>query len=110
MASFPNTLSSRTILARKSAVRPSRAVDGTLRYIDMGAEPWYQLDAVVEALTATERQTLIEWLDTNETADIDYDLVTTIYRGKLIPEVDVKWEVQGGNLYSVSFAAWVKAI
>ena len=111
MATFPNTLSSATTFARVSQVESSMAVDGTMRYIDMGTDTFYQINCVVEALSATERDTLIDWLDTNETSDIDVVLRTggPTYRGQLIYSEPVQWSSQS-NLFKVEFALWAKKI
>lgn len=110
MAAFPNTLSSESNLVRKSAVRFSRAVDGTPRYIDLGAATYYQLNGVVEGLSESARDTLITWFDTNETSEIDFTINGTTYRGRLMPDEDIQWEAEDPVVFTVTFAAWVKAI
>ena len=109
MAAFPNELSNGTTLERVSLVRPSRAVDGTMRYIDMGAATKYQIDAVVEGLTAVERDTLVDWLDTNETSDIDVTINSTTYRGQLVYDTPVKWTAED-VYFTVEFSLWAEKL
>ena len=108
MTVLPAQLSNQTSLQRVSQIRSSMAVDGTMRYIDMGATSYYRIDCVVEVLTHAERDTLIDWLEDNETLDIDVVLRTggPTYRGQLFYDEDIAWEAQDGGLYTVTFALW----
>lgn len=109
MATLPYNLSAKTTLARQSAIRADRAVDGTMRYIDMGATTYSRLSCYVEALDADDRDTLVLFLDTNETSEIDVAINGVTYRGRLMPSVPVSWRKVSGR-YEVAFDLWARPL
>lgn len=111
MATFPHDITVESGAARQSFVRGSRAVDGTLRYIDLGATAWFELQAETVPLTAAQRDSLMAWIATNETSEIDFNVGGgTTYRGRLVPGEPVEWSVEDAGLYVVSLTAWVRPI
>lgn len=109
MASLPFDLSGSTSVTRQSGVIASMAVDGTQRYLDLGTVTWYRINCGVDALSATQRDTLIAFLDTNETSEIDVGINGTTYRGRLIPDAGVSWSFNRG-LYNVTFAIQARPV
>lgn len=109
MPALTNTLSEKTSVSRLSPIRTSIAVDGTQRYIDMGATAWNRIACVVEALTDDERDTLMSFLETNETNEIDVVINSVTYRGRIIPNAAPKWS-RNGSLNTVSWSLHARAI
>lgn len=109
MAALPYTLSEGTTLERMPSVRSGQAVDGTLRYVDLGATPWYRINCMVEALDDTDRDGLMAFLLTNKTAEIDVTINSVVYRGRLLPEANVRWQKSQGRS-TVSFTLQARAV
>ena len=103
------TLSDQTTLELVSTVRSSQAVDGTLRYVDLGASTWYRMNCSVDALNDTDRDALIAFLVANKTDDIDVVISGTTYRGRLVPESPPRWKKSQGRS-SVAFVLQARAV
>lgn len=72
-------------IQRVSGARSDEAVDGTIRFLDLGEKAFYHVTAVVAGMTESEMDTLLDWLEDNETEEIDVPIGTRTYRGKLKP-------------------------
>lgn len=109
MATLAYTLSEKTTLEVISQVRQSTAVDGTLRFLDLGATPWSRIMCVVEVLSDSERDLLMSFLDTNKTREIDVDINGTTYRGRIIPGESPRW-TRASGLNTVTFGLQARAV
>lgn len=109
MATLPFDLSSKTSLQRRPATRTAIAVDGTLRQTNFSTTLYSRIDAVVESLDADDRDTLMAFLATNVTSEIDVTINGTTYRGRLMEDAAGTWRKTSGR-YEVSFALWARAL
>ncbi|MEM1142722.1 MAG: hypothetical protein AAGI88_09070 [Pseudomonadota bacterium] len=109
MAVLPYQLSEATTLEDLSPIRGSEAVDGTMRYIDMGASTWSRINCVVEALTDTERDGLMTFLRVNRTAEFDVVINSVTYRGRQVPASNPRWS-RSRALNTVTFALQAQPI
>lgn len=99
------TASSRTTMRRSSNVSGNISESGFLRFIDLGAQNYWEIMPYFENLTEAERDTLEDWLVANETAEIDLTIDTTVYRGYINPgsNISVKPSNRTGHLWDLSF-------
>lgn len=109
MSALPYDLSEQSSLEVVTAIRQSQAVDGTLRYVDMGSINWSRITCVVEALSDDDRDTLMAFLSTNETSDIDVLINSVTYRGKLMPSMPPRWSRSSGR-NTVTFGMQARAV
>lgn len=109
MATLPFDLSSKTGFQRRPAFRTSVATDGTLRQLNFSSTLYSRIDAVVESLDATDRDTLMAFLETNLNSEIDVTINGTTYRGLLMEDSAGKWRKVSGR-YEVMFALWARAL
>lgn len=99
-------LSSRTTVARKSTIRSSLSESGKRRFFNVGAQTMYTVGVVIEVMTEAEKEALVDWMVTNETAEIDLTVYGETYRGYINPEVpiDTRSSPQSPNLWTATFA------
>lgn len=87
--------SNATNLSRVSAIVMDEADDNSVRLLDLGYTTQYSVSVVFEALTAAQKDTLVDLITANQTADIIVDLGTRNITGKLIPNSD-GWNASDG--------------
>ena len=98
------TPSPKTSFNRSSKMRSSESEAGTLRFVDLGAQVYWEISVVFELLTETEKDTLIDWLETNETTEIALTVSAKTYNGYINPQQRISgspvspihWEVSFG--------------
>ena len=90
-----------TRFARERSIVTDFAEDGSVRFVDFNTTNFANFRLVFEGLSVAERETLITFLDTNATNDVDIDINSVTYRGKLIDSP--AWTPTNG-LYAVSIA------
>ena len=64
-------LSGQTKTARTANIRSNISESGTLRFVDLGAQTYWTIGVVIEVLTESEMDTLVDWMVTNEKTEID---------------------------------------
>lgn len=109
MPALTYELSSKTNIKTLSNISESLAQNNTPRYINYGGDDWYQVDCVIEALTPSERDALIAFLQLYKTQDIDIDINGSTLRGKQIPRYSVTARSQD-YLSTVTFSLRCKYI
>jgi len=90
----PNT---RTRLVRDSNVRSSLSESGTLRFVDLASTTYWRVTASFGPLTESERNTLENWLATNETDEIILPVGSYNYTGYINPEAGIRVEPYDGS-------------
>ena len=80
--------STATKLNRISAIVMDEADDNSVRLLDLGYTTQYSVSVVFEALTAAQKDTLLDLITANQTADIIVGLGSRNITGKLIPNSD----------------------
>jgi len=79
------TPTQKTVISRTPNLYSSISESGKLRYVDLGAQTYYNITAVFEQMSEADKETLMDWLVTNETAEIDLTVGTETYRGYIDP-------------------------
>ena len=99
------SLSSKSRVSRRSNIISAESEAGTMRFIDLSATTRWLIIATLEALSETEMNTLVDWLETNSTTEIDLPVGVENYYGYVVPSapVNAKTHSRGGNLWMVSF-------
>lgn len=93
-----------TTFKRVSNVDYSLSEAGNIKLIDLGTYSYWQIKAVFSGLTESEADTLTDWLETNNTAEIALTIGTNIYTGYIKPSAIPQTSWGGStNLWSVSF-------
>jgi hypothetical protein len=109
VAALPFDLSEKTVIEPVSAVRSSTATDGTLRYQDFSSIAWRRIGCAVEALSDNDRDTLLAFLETNKTSEIDVSINGLTFRGRIIPAEPVKATKSSGRS-TVTFGLKAKSV
>lgn len=99
------TLSGKTALSRNSNIRSDESESGTLRFIDIGAQTYWLINAIFEVLNETEKDTLVDWLEANETTEIALVVGAKTYNGYIDPQSEIAASPlsDAPNLWEVSF-------
>lgn len=94
-----------TRIQRQSNIAASISDAGTLRFVDMNAQTYHTISAVIMALTEASKETLLDWLITNETTEIDLTIGTETYTGYIKPNAPVTSSItkNTAHLWDVRF-------
>jgi len=95
--------SPKTSLSRRTKILSSESVSGVLRFVDLGAQNYWDIKPVYEALTETEKDTLTDWLETNESTEIALTIGTKTYNGYINPRSGISASPFTPMLWNVSF-------
>jgi len=98
--------STATRIKREGSMSPGRTEGGKYRFVRQLTTLYHSIDAVVPGLNVTRRETLMDWLETNEPTEIDLVISGETYRGYLDPARPGAYRnnSQSTTLYDVSFS------
>lgn len=99
------TLSNNTSVRRMSNVVSRMSDSGVLRFANLGAQSYYMIGATITQLTEAQKETLVDWLVTNEITEIALPVVGETYNGYIDPQAGVSAFISSGSnhLWDVSF-------
>ena len=70
-----------------NSIRSSLSESGKRRFVDLSSQKLWDISAIFVALTESEKNTLVDWIETNELTEIDLDIGDKTYRGYRNPDV-----------------------
>jgi cellulase/cellobiase CelA1 len=99
------TLSASTRVSRVSKLRSSESESGILRFVDLGAQNYWDIEVVIECITETESYTLVDWLVTNQKNSVSLVVSSKTYTGYIDPRVQIRNtpDSKNPNLWTVTF-------
>jgi hypothetical protein len=90
---------------RRSNIRKTPMDDGTNQYTTVAETTLWAVDAKYVGLSFDEKNALLTWLETNETAEINLPVGSDLYIGYIDPEtqIDSRTMSNAALLWQVSF-------